>query len=80
MAKYKELMDKLGDASLDIESVLDEFPTGSHHHQQDRYNASRRTRDTLNEEEQLRTIEILLLRYQEERVRLDDVLSDGEEG
>ena len=26
LAKYKELMDKLGDASLDIESVLDEFP------------------------------------------------------
>ena len=80
LGKYKELMDKLGDASLDIESVLDEFPTGSHHHQQNRYNATRRTRDTLNEEEQLRTIEILLLRYQDERVRLDDVLSDGEEG
>ena len=72
-------MDKLGEASLDVESTLDEFPRGSHHHQQDRYNASRRTRDIENEEEQLRTIEILLLRYQEERVRLDDVLSDGED-
>ena len=79
LTKYKLLMDKLGEASLDVESTLDEFPRGSNHHQQDRYNASRRTRDIENEEEQLRTIEILLLRYQEERVRLDDVLSDAED-
>ena len=71
LAKYKTLMDKLGDASLDVESTLDEFPRGSQHHLQDRYNASRRTRDIQYEEEQLRTIEILLLRYQEERVRLE---------
>ena len=79
LTKYKLLMDKLGEASLDVESTLDEFPSGSHHHQRDRYNASRRTRDIENEEDQLRTIEILLLRYQEERVRLDDVLSEGED-
>ena len=80
MSKYKELMDKLGEASLDIEAVLDDFPHGSNHHQQDRYNATRRTRDIDNEEEQLRTIENLLLRYQEQRVRLDEVGSDDEDG
>ena len=79
LTRYKTLMDKLGDASLDVESTLDEFPRGSSQHLQDRYNASRRTRDIQCEEEQLRTIETLLLRYQEERVRLDDVLSDGDE-
>ena len=79
LTKYKTLMDELGDASLDVESTLDEFPRGSQHHLQDRYNASRRTRDIQYEEEQLRTLEILLLRYQEERVRLDDVLSHGDD-
>ena len=76
LTKYKELMDKLGEASLEVESVLDDFPTGSHHPQRERYNATRRTRDIHMEEDQLRTIEILLERYQEERVRLQDVGSD----
>ena len=79
LGKYKGLMDQLGEASLDIEAVLDEIPAGSHHHQQDRYNATRRTRDIQNEEDQLRTIEILLMRYQDERSRLDDLISDGED-
>ena len=79
LTRYKSLMDELGDASLDVESTLDEFPRGSQHHLQDRYNASRRTRDIQYEEEQLRTLETLLLRHQEERVRLDDVLSGDEE-
>ena len=79
LTRYKTLLDNLGDASLDVESTLDDFPRGSRHHLQDRYNASRRTRDIQCEEEQLGTIETLLLRYQEERVRLDDVLSDGDD-
>ena len=58
--KYKDLMDKLGETSLEVESVLDDFPTGSHHPQRERFNASRRTRDIHMEEDQLRTIEILL--------------------
>ena len=76
LTKYKELMDKLGEASLEVESVLDDFPSGSHQPQRERYNATRRTRDIHMEEDQLRTIEILLDRYQDERVRLQDVGSD----
>ena len=76
LKKYRELLDKLGDASVDIESVLDEFPLGAEQHKNDRYNASRRTRDTMMEEEQFLVIESLVNRYQDERVRLTDVESD----
>ena len=79
LSKYKDLMDKLGEASLEVEALLDEFPHGSQHHLQDRYNATRRTRDIHMEEEQLRVIETLLLRYQDQRRRLHDVLSDDED-
>ena len=42
ITKYKELMDLLGEASLDIEGVLDDFPHGTNHHHQDRFNASQK--------------------------------------
>ena len=79
LAKYKELMDKLGDASLEVEAVLNEFPVGSDKHVNDRFNASRRTRDIEVEEDQFATIEMLLNRYQEHRVRLRDVLGSDDE-
>ena len=72
------MLDKLGEDSVDIEAVLDELPSGAPQHANDRYNALRRTRDIHVEEAQFATIEALLYRYQEERVRLADVLSDGE--
>ena len=79
LRKYRELLDKMGDASLEIEAVLDEFPTGAEQHRNDRYNATRRTRDTQYEEEQFLVIENLLNRYQDERVRLTELQSDDEE-
>ena len=34
MTRYKEMLDKLGDASVDIEATLDDFPVGSEQHQE----------------------------------------------
>ena len=79
LKKYRELLDQLADASIEVEATLDDFPAGAPQHLNHRYNASRRTRDTANEEEQFLVIEALLTRYQEERVRLHDVDSDDEE-
>ena len=79
LRRYRELLEQLGDASIEIEATLDEFPRGASEHLNDRYNASRRTRDIQIEEEQFVVIETLVLRYQDERVQLDDVLSDDEE-
>ena len=76
LKKYRDLLDKLGDASVDIEAVLDEFPIRAQQHRNDRYNASRRTRDTAMEEEQFLVMESLVNRYQEQRSRLTDVESD----
>ena len=68
LRKYRKLLDQMGDASLEVEAVLDEFPHGASKHRNDRYNASRRTRDIHMEEEQFLVIESLVLRYQDERV------------
>ena len=59
--------------------VLDGFPTGAEQHRNDRFNSSRRTRDTQCEEEQFLVIENLLNRYQDERVRLHELQSEGED-
>ena len=80
MSKYKELMDKLGEASLEIEGVLDDFPTDQ--------NTTSKTDTTLQGEREILimkrnnwgTIENLLLRYQEQRVRLYEVGTDDEDG
>ena len=79
LKRYRDLLDSLGDASLEVEAVLDDFPSGAEQHRNDRYNATRRTRDIQYEEEQFVVIENLVNRYQEERVRLVDVESDGED-
>ena len=79
LKRYRDLVDALGDASLEVEAVLDDFPAGAEQHRNDRYNATRRTRDIQYEEEQFLVIEELVGRYQEERVRLVDVQSDDEE-
>ena len=79
LRKYRDLLDKLGEDSVDIEAALDELPSGAPQHANDRYNTLRRTRDIHMEEAQFATIEAMLYRYQEERVRLADVLSDGED-
>ena len=78
--KYKELIEKLGEASLEVDATLDQFPAGSTVHANDRFNQGRRERDLLCEDEQLVLIETLLNRYQEERVRLRDIHSDDEDG
>ena len=79
ISKYKEMVDKLGDLSVEIESTLDGFPAGSGMHQNDQFSQARRDRDLANEDESLAMIETLLSRYQEQTNRLDDVRSDGEE-
>ena len=79
IAKYRELVDKLGDVSVEIESTLDTFPAGSDIQRNDRFSQTRRERDLANEDEALSRIEILLSRYQEQTSRLDDVRSDGED-
>ena len=61
LTAYRNLVDKLGEASLDVEGVLDEFPMGSSQHLNDRYNASRRTCDAQVENEVLLIIEGLLI-------------------
>ena len=78
--KYKDLIEKLGEASLEVDATLDQFPAGSAEHANDRFNQERRERDLRCEDEQLVLIETLLSRYQEERVRLRDVHSDEEDG
>ena len=79
LGKYRSLLDQLGEASVDIEEVLDDFPVEATQHKNDMFNASRRTRDIENEEERFMVIESLLNQYQNEWVRLHDVLSDGED-
>ena len=78
--KYKELVEKLGEASLEVDAVLDQFPAGAEEHSNGRFNQARRERDIRCEDEQLMIIESLLGRYQEQRVRLIDVRSDSEDG
>ena len=73
LTSYKNLLERLGEASLEVEAALDDFPAGSNQHRNDRYNATRRTRDVESEDEMLVVIEGLLTRYQEHRGRLDDV-------
>ena len=75
---YKDLVDKLGDASLEIESTLDTFPAGSDKHDNDRFSSAQRQRDIMNEDEQLVLIETLLVRYQEERARLRELDEDDQ--
>ena len=65
IGKYRELVDRLGDVSVEIESTLDDFPVGSEVHRNDRFSQARRERDILNEDESLAKIEILLGRYQD---------------
>ena len=79
ISKYRDLVDKLGDVSVDIESTLDGFPLGSDIQRNDRFSRERRDRDIANEDESLSRIESLLNRYQEQTSRLDDVRSDGED-
>ena len=79
LGKYRQLLEKLGDCSLEIESVLDEFPAEASQHSNDRFNKDRRERDVRNEDEQLVLIEALVYKYQEERNRLDEVETDVED-
>ena len=79
LGKYRLLLEKLGDCSLEVESILDEFPTGTNQHSNDRFNKDRRERDVRNEDEQLFLIEALVSKYQEERNRLDEVETDLED-
>ena len=79
LKKYQELLDKLGDASLDIETVLDKFPMGAEQHRNDCYNTTRKMRDTQYKEEQFLVIESLLNQYQNERVRLTELQLDDED-
>ena len=65
LGKYKELVERLGEASLDIESTLDTFPAGAPEHTNDRFNQDRRNRDIQHEDGQLRIIETLLTRFQD---------------
>ena len=78
--KYKDLVEKLGEASLEVDAVLDQFPAGSEEHVNGRFNQARRERDICCKDEQLMLIENLLGRYQEQRVRLRDVHSNSEDG
>ena len=80
LGKYKELVEKLGEASLEVDAVLDQFPAGAEEHSNARFSQARRERDIRCEDEQLMVIDSLLSRYQEQRVRLFDVRSDGEDG
>ena len=79
LGKYRQLLEKLGDCSLEIESVLDDFPAEASQHSNDRFNKDRRERDVRNEDEQLVLIEALVYKYQEERNRLDEVETDVED-
>ena len=80
LGKYKELVERLGEASLEVDATLDQFPAGAAEHSNNRFNQERRERDIRCEDEQLMLIDTLLSRYQEERVRLRDVHSDEEDG
>ena len=80
ITKYRELLEKLEEASLEIETTLDDFPAGADQHSNERFSQARQTRDLACKEENLVLIEALLGRYQEQRVRLTDVQSDGEDG
>ena len=62
LTSYREMVDKLGDVSLDIESTLDEFPAGADPRQNERFSSERRDRDVVNEEEQLTVLSTLVLR------------------
>ena len=77
--KYRRLVDELGEASLSVEAALDDLPANAEQHSNDIYNATRRTRDVENEEEQLLKIEGMLNRYQEQRARLTELASEDEE-
>ena len=76
---YRQLVEKLGEASLEIEADLDDFPAGAQEHSNDRFGPDRRERDIRNEEEQLVVIESLLAKYQEERRRLEEVHTEDED-
>ena len=78
MTNYREMVDKLGDMSLDIESTLDEFPAGADPRQNERFSSERRERDVANEEEQLTVLSTLVLRYQEQNARLQEIDSDDD--
>ena len=80
LEKYKELVERLGEASLEVDATLDQFPPGSVERTNDRFNQERREKDIRAEDENLMVIDSLLSRYQEERVRLRDVHSDDEDG
>ena len=41
ISKYKEMVDKLGDLSVEIKSTLDGFPAGSDMHRNDRFSQAR---------------------------------------
>ena len=79
IGKYKELVEKLGDTSVEIKSILDRFPAGADQQRNDSFSSSRRERDITNEDEQLMIIETLLGRYKEQRERLRELASDEEE-
>ena len=79
LSKYKEMLDKLADISVNIEEVLDDFPPGADQRNNDRYSRARRERDLTQEEEHYLLIERLLSRHQEHRSRLDDLESEAEE-
>ena len=78
LTNYREMVDKLGEVSLDIESTLDEFPAGADPRQNERFSSERRERDVANEEEQLTVLSTLVLRYQEQDARLQEMDSDGD--
>ena len=78
LTSYREMVDKLGEVSLDIESTLDEFPAGADPRQNERFSTERRERDVANEEEQLTVLSTLVLRYQEQDARLQEMDSDGD--
>ena len=70
--KYQEALIQLSEASLEVDSILDDLPIDDTRHQNDRFNISRQTRDLQSEDEQLMVLEGLLNRWQERQRRLDE--------
>ena len=79
MGPYKDMLEKLSDASLDVETTLDDFPAGAEQRANERFSQTRRMRDLSNEEEQMLVIERLVGRYQEQHVQLAGLESEDEE-
>ena len=72
LSKYCELLERLKEASLGLDLILEGFPAESPHHSNPRYGEVRRERDIRNEVLHLGQLKNVLQRHSEVKERLDD--------